>query len=453
MHDIAGKIRLAVAVRWHAEQAMRRQFRAEALHATVTQKLRRLMRHCFENVKFYREQFQRAGLTPERIRTVEDLQAVPILTKQDLRDRFWDFLPRDLPPCRMSRTSGSTGVPVCILSDISSRIHNSAAVIRFRQALGIPRVGAVILSPLKTPEDPPRRAHWTFLQGVHKTCYVNPYRDAPTDVDSANELLGTLRRPVVMGIAPAVHRLAERIADGLFLDCRPAAVVTMGQTLTPSMKRLIESAFGVKVNDLYACTEAGDIAWECREHCGYHVNADNCLVEILKDGAPVAEGDVGEVVITNLNRYVMPIVRYRTGDLARRGGATGCPCGRRLPMLAEIIGRSGEDMLLPGGSRVPWNQLKSLMTHQQIRQYQLIQQSDGGLAVHYVPEPTADTRQIEDLLAYRYPKLLGQAVAIRITQTASIAPAASGKTKLVVCDYAPTRGMSTTDCPTSGSAS
>jgi phenylacetate-CoA ligase len=449
MHDITGKIQLAAAIYWQAGLAMRRQFVAEAVRAAQTRRLRRLMQHCFENVKFYREQFQRAGLTPDRIHNAEDLRAVPILTKQELRDRFWDFLPKDLPPCRMSRTSGSTGVPVCILSDVSSRIHNSAAVIRFRRALGIPRVGGVILSPLKTPEDPSRPPHWTFLQGLHKTCYVNPYRDSPAEVDSANQLLRTLRQPVIMGITPAVHRLAERVTDGAFLDCRPTAVVTMGQTLTPSMRDFIETAFGTKVNDLYACTEAGDIAWECREHCGYHVNADNCLVEILRDDEPVAEGEVGEVVITNLNRYVMPIIRYKTGDLARRG-PDGCPCGRRLPMLTEIIGRSGEDMVLADESKVPWNQLKSLMTHQQIRQYQLIQQSDGSLAVHYVPEPAADTRQIEELLMYRYRRLLGQTVAVCISRRTAIPPAASGKTKLVVCNYAPTAGTGVTDCRTAG---
>lgn len=452
MHDAIGKVRLAAAIHWQAAGAMRRQFIAEALRATQARKLRRLMQHCFENVKFYRERFQQAGLTPDHLCTAEDLRAVPILTKQDLRDRFWDFLPRNLPPCRMSRTSGSTGVPVCILSDASSRIYNSAAVIRFHQALGIPRAGCVMLSPLKTPDDPPRPSHRTFLQGLHKTCHVNPYRDSPPDVEAANRLLRKLRRPVVIGITPAVHRLAERIVDGVFVPCRPLAVVTMGQTLSPSMRRLIEGAFKTEVNDLYACTEGGDIAWECRRHCGYHINADNCLVEVLKDGDPVGEGEVGEVVITNLNRYVMPIVRYRTGDLARRG-PSHCPCGRCLPMLTEIVGRSGEDIVLSNGRRVPWNQLKSLMTHQQIRQYQLIQQEDGSLAVYYVPEPAADTRRIEDLLLYRYRQLLGQTMNIRIVKRTSIPPASSGKTRLVVCRYAPAVSPQTAHCQMAGPVS
>jgi len=441
MHTLAGKIGLAVGAYWQARQAIRRQYHADAIRETRNAKLQKLVRHSFDNVKYYRELFHRAGLTPEEIRTTEDLQRLPILTKAELRGRFWEFLPARVPPARATRTSGSTGVPVCIFSDASSRKHNSAAVIRFRRAVGIPLIGRPILSPLKTEDDPPKAPHWTFVQGIHKTYYVNPYDPSPTNFEHAGALLEHLKQPALIGITPAVRRLAERVSDDAWPNCRPSAIITIGETLSPSARNLIESAFGTRITDLYACAEAGDVAWECPLHHGYHINADNCIVEIVKDDEPVCEGQVGEVVITNLNRYVMPLLRYKNGDLARLGPER-CPCGRQLPMLAEIIGRSGEDMVLPDGKKVPWNQLKSLMTHQQIRQFQLIQQADGSLAVQYVPERQADTKQIEDLLGYRYRNLLGPSVPIRIEATSSIPPAPTGKSKLVVSHYDPDRSLS-----------
>ena len=117
---------------------------------------RRLVRDSVRNVKFYQERFRRAGIDPAHVRTIKDLQRLPFLTKEELRSQFWDFLPHDLPACRVSRTSGSTGIPVCLFSDWRSRRANSGAVIRSRCAAGIPLWGRPILALLKTDSEPDR---------------------------------------------------------------------------------------------------------------------------------------------------------------------------------------------------------------------------------------------------------------------------------------------------------
>jgi len=176
------------------------------------------------------------------------------------------------------------------------------------------------------------------------------------------------------------------------------------------------------------------VAWQCEEGRGYHINADNCIVEILKDGKACEPGEVGEVAITNLNRYSMPIIRYKNGDLGRLA-SEGCGCRCRLPILAEIIGRTGEDIVLPGGGTMAWNRLKSEATCAQIRQFQIVQNADGDLTVRYVPENGADIGELEGLLAKRYAKLLGDCVKVSIEPTERIAPEASGKMKLVISNY------------------
>jgi hypothetical protein len=100
--------------------------------------------------------------------------------------------------CRVTRTSGSTGIPVCLLSDRYSRIFNSAAVIRYRRALGVPLAGRPIVVVLKTEHDPyARPAKWTFVQGLHKTYYLNPYIESSESVNHVRHLAGRLRRPVL----------------------------------------------------------------------------------------------------------------------------------------------------------------------------------------------------------------------------------------------------------------
>jgi phenylacetate-CoA ligase len=434
MNDVLSRIGWTLATYAEAWRAVRRQCDPEKIRAVRNARLRRLVHYCASSIKYYRELFAQAGIDPEQIRTTDDLERIPFLTKEELRGRFWDFLPRDLPACRVSRTSGSTGVPVCILADWNSRKCNSAAVIRSRRAAGIPFLGRPLLTLLNTEQDPPRPPQWTFLQGIHKQYFLNPYVRAPDNVEYAARLARRLRKPVLTGITSSVRTLAQAVRDGDFPPLRPALVTTGGEMLLPAVRDLIETTFGVKVRDAYACNEARDIAWQCRQAGGYHVNADNLVLEIIHDGKRAQAGQIGEVVVTDLNRYVMPILRYKNGDLAR--WAVGeCPCGSRLPMLAEIVGRTGENITLPDGRLVLWNQLKGLMNHPQIRQFRLVQERNGDFTVRYVPESTADVEQLERLLRGRFQALLGGALPIRLERTALIAPEPTGKSKLVVSHY------------------
>lgn len=198
----------------------------------------------------------------------------------------------------------------------------------------------------------------------------------------------------------------------------------------------MESTFTAPVADIYACSEAGDIAWQCLNGNGYHINMDNVIVEIIRDGKPASVGQVGEVVITNLNRYAMPIIRYKNGDLAKLS-AESCPCGCRLPLMGEIIGRVGEDISLPNGKVIPWNHLKSQMNHPHIRQFQLIQDVQGGFVVKYIKGPHADEITLKELIQQRFAKLLGDRLTITVENVDTIAPDPGGKSKLVISHYVP----------------
>jgi len=439
MIGLFGKIQLGLKTYRQGYLAIARQSKPGEIERIQNLKLRNLVRYCFENIKYYREVFTQHDIRPEQIKTVDDLQRIPILTKQQLRERLWDFLPRELPACRVSRTSGSTGVPICIFSDKNSRMYNSAAVIRYRRALGIGLLGNTILTPLKTANEPyNKKPHWTFLQGIHKTHYINPYVDSAENAESAKRLLKKLRRPVLIGITPAVRALACKVKDGVFPHFHPSVVLTTGESLSPQVRDLLEATFDTRVADIYACNEAGDVAWQCLHSTGYHINADNVIVEIVRNDKPLEDGQIGEVVITNLNRYAMPIIRYRNGDMARLTKEL-CPCGCKLPTIAEILGRTGEDIFLPGGGTVSWNQLKSPMNHPQIRQFQIIQNKNGNITVRYVTEAGTNAEQIESLLLVRYREILGPSINIEMKKADEIAPASSGKSKLVISNYKPAR--------------
>jgi phenylacetate-CoA ligase len=116
--------------------------------------------------------------------------------------------------------------------------------------------------------------------------------------------------------------------------------MSSAQTLPASSRALIEEAFGCKVFDKYGSREFSGIAYECEAHQGHHIVAEGYLVEILRDGKPAAPGEIGEVVITDLNNYCMPFVRYRIGDLAEAMDPDAvCSCGRGSARIGAIQGR------------------------------------------------------------------------------------------------------------------
>lgn len=430
------KINLTLTTYYKAWQFIRRQNDPDRIAKILNEKLQKLISYCYENIKYYRELFDEHRIRPDDIKTAADLVKVPALTKEQLRNRFWDFLPKELPRCRVSRTSGSTGIPVCILSDINSRLNNSAAVIRYRRQLGINFWGTPILTPQKNQLERRKKPHWTFLQGLHKTYYINPYTNLNAEVDYSIDILSKLKKPAIIGITPAIRALAWRIRDGCLPQLRPSAVLTTGEYLSSQVRELLEDTFKVRVTDIYACNEAGDIAWQCKKGRLYHINADNCIVEILKDGKPAEKGQTGEVVITNLNRHSMPFIRYKNGDLARFA-ADKCPCGCKLPALSQIAGRTGEDIYLPDGKIIPWNQLKGFMNYPDIRQFQLVQNKNGSLKIKFIPEDKSNIEQTKNILTSRFKGLLGDSVRIDFSIVERIDPAPSGKSKLVICHYDP----------------
>jgi phenylacetate-CoA ligase len=435
MQSYLNKLNRAILSHGYFFGFQKTQYCQEKIKKIQDAKLHKLFDYCCGHIKYYQETFKDIDM----IQGVEDLVKIPILTKQQIRQRFWDFLPKELPACRVYRTSGSSGIPLCILSDESSRINNSAAIIRYRKVYGMKNVMTPILTPLKKQEDTIPKSHWTYVQGLHKTYYVNPYSEDPRQVDLGIRTLEALRRPAIIGITPAIKALAHQINDGIYPPIIPIAVLTVGESLDVQTQNLLENIFKVRVHDIYACSEAGNVAWQCPQSLSYHVNAENCIMEILDEHQqPVKEGEIGEVVVTNLNRFSMPFIRYKNGDLARASYEL-CACGRKLPVFKEIIGRSGEDFYLPGGKKMQWNVLKGAMNHNLIRQFQLVQNPDASVTVKYIPEGSAHIPEIKHILKGRFETLLPGSVSISYEVVENIPQSTSGKSKLVVCNYQPSR--------------
>jgi len=371
------------------------------------EKLRRLVRHIYRNVPYYRERMRSARVRPEDIRSRADLHRLPLLSKDDVREHlYFDILSENHDKDQVLRvtTSGSTGEPFVSYADRSQLEFRWAATLRSQEWTGY-QFG-----------DPCVRL-WHQTIGMSQSQVLRERLDAafsrrsfiPVFEMSAERLEHMVRQierskaVLIDGYAEAfdflAHYLRNRPAG---LRVRPKAVMTSAQTLPDASRRLIEEAFGCRVFDKYGAREFSGIAYECEAHVGHHVVGEGFVVEILRGGEPVAPGEVGEVVITDLNNYCLPFIRYRIGDLAVAMDPNArCSCGRGLPLIGAIEGRVQSIILGEGRRYVPGTFFAHLLKqyYYAIRLYQVEQERAGHITFRVVKGGRYSDEALREILA------------------------------------------------------
>jgi phenylacetate-CoA ligase len=211
----------------------------------------------------------------------------------------------------------------------------------------------------------------------------------------------------LMALLRHFSRLGERVP-------RLREVRTIGETVTPELRAACRAVWDVPIVDAYSSNELGYLALQCPESGLYHVMAESVMVEILRaDGTPCAPGETGRVVVTSLHNFAMPLLRYELNDYAEAGGP--CSCGRGLPTIARILGRSRNMLRLPGGGeRWPLVGFDRYREIAPIRQYQLVQRTLEEIEARFVTDRPL-TREEEERLASVIQSSLGHAFRVSFT--------------------------------------
>jgi phenylacetate-CoA ligase len=182
---------------------------------------------------------------------------------------------------------------------------------------------------------------------------------------------------------------------------RLRGVTTLGEVVDPEVREACVRVCGFPLSDGYSAQELGGIALQCPDHVHYHVQSESVLVEVLDDdGNPCRPGEVGRIVVTDLHNFAMPLIRYEVGDYAEVGRP--CPCGRGLPVLARIMGRTRNMLMLPGGTQVwPRFGLPRFPDIAPVRQAQIVQKTLDTLEVRLVvvrPLAADEERRLKELI-------------------------------------------------------
>jgi phenylacetate-CoA ligase len=413
----------------------------DELTALQEAELAKLLSHAWRSVPHYQASFRRAGVEPGDIRGLDDLSKLPLLTRQDASDL--EARKSSSPPLPQidKSTSGTTGAPLVFGYDVGSEYWRQAIKLRGYAWAGY-RPGDRSLhfwgSPTVQPPPFAKRLKASLDHLIRREHYVYCTERSEEQLRRVVRAIRKQRPTALVCYAQAGAALARYINENASRDWEDISVIAAAERLFPKDRDELVRAFGPRIFETYGNREVMLIAAECEAHDGMHLSMENLIVElVVRDGEqqrPALEGELGEVVITDLHNYGAPFIRYLTGDQAVRCSAQRCGCGRSLPRLARIEGRT-TDTLRDGAGRAVsglfFNVLFAALAHQ-VREFQVVQRKDGAIDLKLVP-----TRQFESGLLEQLRSHCGQhipGVELRTQLVNQLQPDRGGKLRVVAVE-------------------
>ncbi|MBQ7594891.1 MAG: phenylacetate--CoA ligase [Synergistaceae bacterium] len=329
------------------------------------EKLLKQVRHAWEDVPYYRKKMQEKGLTPDDIKSKDDLYKLPFLSKADLREAYpYGLMGKPLKDCvRIQSTSGTTGQRV-----VAFYTQHDLHIWETMCARAIVAAGG-------TNKD------------VVQVSYGYGLFTGGPGLNGGSHLLGSLTIPTSSGNTDRQIMFIKDLSATI-LCCTPSYAAFIGERMkemgmkpddiplkagifgaeawSEEMRRDREATMGIKAYDIYGLTElcGPGVSFECSDQKGMHINEDYFIAEIIdpKTGEVLPEGSLGELVFTTLDKEAFPLIRYRTRDITSLTHEK-CPCGRTHVRMTKLKGRT-DDMLIIRGVNVFPSQIETVLINQ-----------------------------------------------------------------------------------------
>lgn len=438
--SLARRLRWTALIARHLPGEARFPFRSpDAIRRAQARRVGEAVRHAYETVPYYREVMRRLGLRPGDFRDASDLARLPLLERDPVqRDpEYFVSEAHPLSAYRELHSTGSTGTPLTLYLDARatflSAIHGERQRAIVAQAVGR-RFGyreASIVPPRSTVRETQefhRSAAW-LPPRLRTARHVLSMFDEP---ERNRVEINRLRPDVLVSYGLYIEMLfvhLERTGRRMHM---PKAVVYGAEQISPPVVRLVRERFGVPIFGSYQAVEAQRIAFEC-DASGLHVNVDLSPIRIVSaDGGPVAAGERGEVVVSNLLSRATVLLNYRLGDLAAALPGP-CPCGRSLPLMSYVEGRSDDWVERSDGVAVHPRTVASLFRHEpDVWGFQVRQLAPTRVEVALVAPHTGDRGATARRIAGNVQAELGEGVAVDVRFVEGIDPGPAGKRKSVV---------------------
>jgi len=407
--------------------------------------LRVILKHAYETVPYYRRVFKERGLSPDDVKCVADLVKLPVLTKANVRMHYRDLVSHVFPKSDLvPYMSGGTGDQIRFFVTKEQLSWEIGAEFRAYGWAGYCFGDKCVVfwgSPIDLAKYQSIVKRFTSL--LERVIVLNSYVLSNEILEKYTCLMKKFRPEIVRGYASSVYLVAKYMLENGVNGLRPRTVITSAESLLDFQRKTIENAFGCRVFDYYGSREIGAIAAECEEHCGYHISAENVVLEFVKDGEYVAAGENGEILVTSLRNFGMPFLRYAIGDVGRPSNDV-CACGRGLPLMVSIEGRVSQFMavydkklgrIIPVSTAAPGLFSGALM-YVPLDQYRIIQESLDKVVIKAVKGQGYSQKHTEFLVNH-IRKFLGDNVTVEMEFVDYLPPLPSGKRSVFISKINP----------------
>jgi len=427
----------SVAVRRQLEQS---QYWPEArLRELQLERLRRLLQRVQAQVPHYRDLFRELDFDPARdLHSLDDLRRLPLTDKATIRQAGERMKAEDAVGLARFNTGGSSGEPLIFFIGKERVSHDVAAKWRATRWWGVDIGDPEIVvwgSPIELGAQDRMRA---WRDRIMRTRLLPAFEMSAPKLDGFVAAIRARRPRMLFGYPSALSHIARHARGrGQRMDDLGVKVAFVtSERLYDEQRQQIEGAFGCPVANGYGGRDAGFIAHQCPEG-GMHITAEDIIVEIIgADGQPVPRGTAGEIVVTHLATGDFPFIRYRTGDVGVLDTGT-CRCGRGLPLLKELQGRSTDFLVAQDGTVMHGLALIYILRDlPQVKAFKIVQESLEHTRVQVVLETALDAALRERIVA-GFRARLGAGVAVEVEQVDAIAPEKSGKFRYVVSKVVP----------------
>jgi phenylacetate-CoA ligase len=356
--------------------------------------LRKIVKHAYDSVPLYRRKFDAAGVKPEQIRTIGDLQRLPCITKNDIKQNVNDAISTDydMSMLRVLSTSGSTGQPLKIFISREEDGFRKAKHLRANYNCGHKPFHRwlTVTSP----------SHFSEVSGFQKSIkfyspkFVSVFSDAKSQLAAIEKF-----DPVVLdGYSSSLTLLAREVNRTGGFNISPRIIFGGAELIDEFSRKAVEDAFKAPFYDQYATIEFERMAWQCPAKEGYHIDADSMILQFVdSNGDEVSAGESGQIVCTSLFNYAMPFIRYSVGDWGVYSDEP-CSCGRTLPLLSKIEGRSDSLLFLPNGRALSPRAITITMgsfgMKDQIEQFRVVQKRKELLEIQLKTSDSPSTKAV-----------------------------------------------------------
>jgi phenylacetate-CoA ligase len=371
--------------------------------------VREIVKYAYEHVPFYHEKLRQNGLKPEDIKTVEDLNKLPITRREELQRNSDKLISNkfDVKKLKVVSTSGSSGKPLFTYLTRKEEEFRHAKLLRPHIICGQkPRDKWVLLGP---PQHI-KKLNWIQkVFGLYAPHFVSIFEPVPTQLSK----IKLLNPDVLDGYSTSLYLLAQEHEKEGGNIIKPKFLMGGAELLDNPSRRQIEETFNAPYYDQYASEELQMIAWQCPQKNGYHVDADTVILQVVdRNGFEVGRGETGEIVCTSLFNYAMPFLRIALDDVGVSAKNDDCPCGIKFPLIQLIAGRKDSVITLPGGRKTHALVFGWIMEYykfyRNILQYRIIQSRIDSIKVLIKKKDgKCDETEMKNELIVHMRKMLG----------------------------------------------